>query len=262
MTVRIGTAENDALTGTHGDDVLRGLGGNDRLTGGGGSDRLLGGRGNDVLNMDAEDRIIDGGRGHDTAILSGGGHFTLDNDNFRNVEAIRDIPHADTTVTLDTNVLTHLDGSSLQFALGDGRDEVRILGGDPNDFHKEGDHLVWDDRVTLTFDGVERVTLVSGQDGRSKVITFDDGNDQGHSVGTVDQSANIDQHANASRGATIDQSANIDQQVNADHGGSVSQDASISQSASASGGGHVIQQASISQTATVTDHSNDFFHMA
>lgn len=325
MAVRAGTAGDDTISGTRGDDLLAGLAGDDRIKGGNGddiisggegSDRLTGGRGDDILIMDTDDRVINGGQGSDVAVLYGTNRqFTLD-DNFRNVEGVQDVPNASTTVTLDADVLKHLDGNSLQFALGDGVDEVRIVGGDPEDFHKQGDQLIWDDRVTLSFEGVEQVSLVTGRDGHSKIIAFNEGIDQaggltgkdspagktadalskgnhggditqqadvtqlaevqgGHrgGGGTVDQSAKIDQQANAGRGGTIDQSADIDQQASAGKGGSIDQDAFIKQWASTSGGGDVSQSANISQSATVNgsdDYSpswenhgtTDFFHLA
>lgn len=283
MAVRAGTAGNDTISGTRNDDLLAGLAGDDRITGGNGndiisggkgSDRLIGGRGDDILIMDTDDRLVNGGQGNDVAILYGSDrHFTLDN-HFRNVEGVQDMPRADTTVTMDADVLEHLDGDSFHFALGDGRDVVRIIGGDPEDFHKQGGNLIWDDRVTLSFEGVERISLVSDRDGHSKIISFDGQDHQAGGLTGPDSPAGktADALGKDRHDGDIGQQADITQFAQAGKGGSIDQDAAIKQWASASGGGDVSQSANISQSATIGgidtlpqgwdgDGARDFFHL-
>ena len=78
---RIGSNDNDILTGTTGSDVLDGSLGNDSLSGGDGTDTLIGGGGTDSLDggagadtlvWDAADTLIDGGTGDDTLHVDSG----------------------------------------------------------------------------------------------------------------------------------------------------------------------------------------------
>jgi Ca2+-binding RTX toxin-like protein len=81
----VGTAGNDARTGSLGKDVIAGLGGNDTLSGvggndvicgGGGKDLLKGGKGNDKLYGQAGADTLKGGKGNDTC-KGGKGKDTL-----------------------------------------------------------------------------------------------------------------------------------------------------------------------------------------
>ena len=78
-TLITGTAGKDTLTGTAGDDSISGLagvdklygmGGADTLDGGAGADSLYGGTGNDRVIYDATDRLVEGGAGADTLVIS------------------------------------------------------------------------------------------------------------------------------------------------------------------------------------------------
>ena len=59
----MGSAFNDALTGSTAANVLMGLAGNDTLNGGSGADTLVGGAGNDIMN---------GNDGNDTFVFAPG----------------------------------------------------------------------------------------------------------------------------------------------------------------------------------------------
>ncbi|WP_448208230.1 cadherin-like domain-containing protein [Azospirillum sp. sgz302134] len=72
-----GTTGADYLSGTSGSDLLSGGAGNDTLVGGAGADTLLGGDGNDSLYIDADDAVIDGGAGFDTAFVQGSAGVNL-----------------------------------------------------------------------------------------------------------------------------------------------------------------------------------------
>lgn len=68
--VRLGTAEDDTLTGDSGPNTLHGESGNDVLNGGGGTDTLLGGADNDTLSGGSGKDLLIGGTGKD--IMTGG----------------------------------------------------------------------------------------------------------------------------------------------------------------------------------------------
>jgi len=66
ITVKVGTAKSETLSGTTGADMLFGLAKNDTLNALGGNDLLCGGDGNDVLNGGDHADTLFGGRGNDT----------------------------------------------------------------------------------------------------------------------------------------------------------------------------------------------------
>jgi subtilisin family serine protease len=70
VTVKVGTAKSETLSGTTGADMLFGLAKNDTLNALEGNDLLCGGDGNDVLNGGDHADTLFGGRGNDT--LTGG----------------------------------------------------------------------------------------------------------------------------------------------------------------------------------------------
>lgn len=79
FNVITGTAGKDTLTGSAGDDSISGLAGVDKLygmdgadtlDGGAGADSLYGGTGNDRVIYDATDRLVEGGAGTDTLVIS------------------------------------------------------------------------------------------------------------------------------------------------------------------------------------------------
>ena len=79
-TIRIGTPNNDTLTGTSGADCILGRGGQDTINGLGGNDVLSGGEGNDIIDGGGGNDLLFGGNGQDTLrgstgndILDGGG---------------------------------------------------------------------------------------------------------------------------------------------------------------------------------------------
>src|SRR5919112_1908606 len=70
--VKVGNDGPNRLVGTAENDTLRGRGGGDTIIGKGDSDRLYGGRGGDRINArergEAEDDLVDCGRGRDTVL--------------------------------------------------------------------------------------------------------------------------------------------------------------------------------------------------
>lgn len=76
MTILIGTAQDDSLTGSNRVDFIFGLGGNDTLNGLDGNDWLFGGAGDDTLDGGNGNDYLDGGDGNDT-LNSGAGNDLL-----------------------------------------------------------------------------------------------------------------------------------------------------------------------------------------
>jgi Ca2+-binding RTX toxin-like protein len=74
---RVGTALNDAITGTAGRDVIVALGGADAVDGAGGADVICGGDGPDTIHGAAGNDWIDGGASSDD-IYGGAGDDNLD----------------------------------------------------------------------------------------------------------------------------------------------------------------------------------------
>jgi Ca2+-binding RTX toxin-like protein len=73
--VLFGGTNNDSLSGGAGGDILYGGAGDDTLNGGTGRDRLYGGAGDDVLvALDGEFDYVNGGIGHDRALVDRGAH--------------------------------------------------------------------------------------------------------------------------------------------------------------------------------------------
>jgi Ca2+-binding RTX toxin-like protein len=70
LTVKVGTPQNETLTGTSGVDLLFGMNGRNTLNGLGGNDLLCGGNGDDTLDGGDGNDALGGGRGNDT--LGGG----------------------------------------------------------------------------------------------------------------------------------------------------------------------------------------------
>ncbi|TWT34909.1 Bifunctional hemolysin/adenylate cyclase precursor [Blastopirellula retiformator] len=62
-----GSDYNDSISGGDGDDILVGGEGNDSLSGNAGADELSGNGGDDTLYLDADDVLLDGGAGRDSA---------------------------------------------------------------------------------------------------------------------------------------------------------------------------------------------------
>jgi Ca2+-binding RTX toxin-like protein len=75
MSIRLGRAGADSLSGTDSNDLLTGFGGADRLDGLGGQDAVFGGDGNDSVFGGAGDDLVSGGAGDDLVVgdASGGG---------------------------------------------------------------------------------------------------------------------------------------------------------------------------------------------
>ena len=65
-----GTDEFTLITGTAGKDTLTGTAGDDSISGLAGVDKLYGGTGNDRVIYDATDRLVEGGAGTDTLVIS------------------------------------------------------------------------------------------------------------------------------------------------------------------------------------------------
>ena len=66
ITVKVGTEENDSITGTAGADLVLGVNGSDVIGAAGGNDLVCGGNGNDTMTGGADDDTLDGGNGNDT----------------------------------------------------------------------------------------------------------------------------------------------------------------------------------------------------
>jgi Ca2+-binding RTX toxin-like protein len=77
----LGTAGNDALTGTDRKDLMQGGLGNDSLSGQGGDDYLSGGAGDDVLNGDTGADNMIGGQGADTYYVDASSDVVTEMDN-------------------------------------------------------------------------------------------------------------------------------------------------------------------------------------
>lgn len=73
-----GSTKSVQISGGDGQDTITGGQLDDLLTGDQGNDQLFGGGGNDVVFFDAEDTIVDGGTGLDTAIYVGSSGITFD----------------------------------------------------------------------------------------------------------------------------------------------------------------------------------------
>ena len=72
VTVKVGTNEDDILTGTGGVDLAFGLGGDDVIDGLGGNDVLCGSLGDDLVTGGEGDDILDGQNGNDVLLGEGG----------------------------------------------------------------------------------------------------------------------------------------------------------------------------------------------
>lgn len=167
-----GSADIDLLSGAAGADVLLGIGAGDALVGGDGADSLRGQDGDDLLFIDRADIQIDGGAGIDTAILAPAtAPYNFDVNNLAGIEAIQDADGSDTTITLDARTLASLDDDSFIVSLGDGTDEVRIINFGTDSVSVNGDQVVFDGKVVLTFEGVESLMLTGGADGSTSVVS-------------------------------------------------------------------------------------------
>jgi Ca2+-binding RTX toxin-like protein len=76
VTVIIGSARNDTLSGTGGPDMIFGLAGRDTINGLAGNDLLCGGNGNDTISGGDGNDTLDGGNGRDV-LRGGNGDDTL-----------------------------------------------------------------------------------------------------------------------------------------------------------------------------------------
>ena len=129
-----GTSEDDALEGTAAGETLSGRAGDDVLDAGSGADVQLGGDGNDQIMFDAMDTLIDGGRGVDTAVISG--NVDLSGvENLNNFE-ILDMSDNGTADTLELNLADLVDivgDNSLNAYEEDSENKVLVINGDAED---------------------------------------------------------------------------------------------------------------------------------
>ncbi len=134
---RIGTSNNDVLTGTEGNDFLAGKkgndqligrGGDDTLAGNGGKDRLDGGTGNDQLNGGGRRDTLNGDAGNDI-LTGGGGKDTLnggDGDDYLDGKKGRDRLYGGDGA--DVFVLNSKRGRDRIFDYEDGTDTLALDG--------------------------------------------------------------------------------------------------------------------------------------
>ncbi|MDE0759273.1 MAG: hypothetical protein OSB45_14020, partial [Pseudomonadales bacterium] len=129
-----GNSENDLLVGTENSETLSGRAGNDQLDAGGGADRQLGGDGNDHIKYDGLDSLIDGGRGVDTATITG--NVDLSGvDNLENFEILNmsDNGTADTIELNLSDVLDIVGDNSLSGYEIESDNKVLVIKGDAED---------------------------------------------------------------------------------------------------------------------------------
>jgi Ca2+-binding RTX toxin-like protein len=116
------------ISGVDGNDTITGGDGIDNLIGGAGADSLHGGAGNDYLFIDAQDVIVDGGAGTDTAFIHWGqanGSITLDM-----AQSSIEVFVGDATSTVGDYVF--MTGSTaVSITTGSGNDT--LIGGSGND---------------------------------------------------------------------------------------------------------------------------------
>ena len=127
-----GGGGSDTLDGGAANDLLEGDGGRDSLIGGAGSDTLIGGSGFDTLEGGEGNDLLQGGNGNDVIIASGG-------DTVEGGEGGTDS---------DDNLIV---------------DDVDFVTFDPTD--DENGTVTFNDGSTLTFTGIERLTVNGGPDG-------------------------------------------------------------------------------------------------
>lgn len=124
VSVNLGTAGNDKITGTSSDDsFLYGLGGNDTIDGGAGNDTICGGWGKDFLK---------GGLGHDTFIFNTAPSAA-------NADKISDYNAPQDTIELENSVYTALGAATgviaaAKFCLGTAA-------------HKASDRIIYDQKT-------------------------------------------------------------------------------------------------------------------
>jgi Ca2+-binding RTX toxin-like protein len=163
-----GEGGNDTISGGFGDDLLDGGGNNDSidggegydtLVGGGGRDTLDGGAGNDTLQGDGGrdslvggegDDLLQGGSGFDT-LIGGEGADTLEGGNGNDV-----------IIASGGDVVSGGEGGT---DTGDELivDDVASVTFDPLD--SENGTVTFNDGSTLTFTGIEQLTVNGGPDG-------------------------------------------------------------------------------------------------
>ena len=133
-------AGNDKITGGSGNDSLHGDDGNDTIHGDTGADKLYGGDSEDTLYADADDAVIDGGSGYDTA-----NYFQSDKPvnweaisaQISGIELVIGSDFGD-TLALPSNLLFPDDATEVRGGKGNdrltGNDASNVLdGGDDND---------------------------------------------------------------------------------------------------------------------------------
>jgi serralysin len=126
-----GNDADNRLQGGWGKDALFGGGGSDQLSGGAGVDRLRGGAGDDVLLWGARDRLVDGGSGRDTLLLTGGDLDlgAVPDGQIDDIEWIDMTGGGDSRLTLSAQDLLDLSSSSNRLkVLGDAGDFLDISG--------------------------------------------------------------------------------------------------------------------------------------
>ncbi len=123
-----GTTGADSLYGYDGNDVLKGGRGNDWIEGGTGADKLYGGIGNDTILQDGSDRLLNGGGGNDTLVLTAATNVNLS----ARDQTLGDAAHTSGFENVDANAIATnltLTGSFAGNQIRGGQGDDTIAGG-------------------------------------------------------------------------------------------------------------------------------------
>jgi Ca2+-binding RTX toxin-like protein len=183
-----GTTSFDVISGLTGDDVLRGGEEDDALSGGAGIDQMAGGPGDDLIFTDGSE-FLDGGAGIDVAILTDSFAieevFTFTPGNFVGMEGIQDVPDANSTLTVDANILRTVNGDSFLVSMGDGQDELRVINDGTLSLEiTSAGEIVIGDRVTVGLEGVESILILDANNNVTNAFAGSDLVGVGDSLGT------------------------------------------------------------------------------
>ncbi|WP_170431713.1 calcium-binding protein [Ruegeria arenilitoris] len=146
------------VNGSDFNDVIIGDGQNNILKGGDGADELRGGDGDDTLYFDADDTVVDGGEGRDTAIVEGTEGVTLNLDD-ANVEIAVGGEGNDTFYLSGGQMAAGGKGIDTFHIQEGGSGPVIIFGGDDKDVVKGATRIVTVEVDGLTEENFAEFTL-------------------------------------------------------------------------------------------------------